>query len=315
MRRTPPYLIALLCALLLASACGGDDDTAETADTTTTTAPTTTTEAAGEDPEPEPEPEPEREEPPRAAESPEALADQIVEAETAIRAEGTSEADLAWYGHVQQVAYRQLAAHPDWDATVLDGVPEQLRSTVEANTRAGRELRALVRTPRETMPAWRIVEARPAEELMRHYREAEEEFGVPWPYLAAVNLTETRMGRLRGISTANAQGPMQFLPSTWDAYGMGGDINDDRDAIRGAANYLRANGAPDRMDNALYRYNPTDKYVTAVNLYAGEMIADEKAFLGYYHWQVYYWTTLGDAWLPVGWERTESAPVTPDDIR
>ena len=29
---------------------------------------------------------------------------------------------------------------------------------------------------------------------------------------------------------------MQFLPSTWDAYGLGGDIHDPHDAILGAAN-------------------------------------------------------------------------------
>ncbi len=36
---------------------------------------------------------------------------------------------------------------------------------------------------------------------------------MPWYYLAAINLIETRMGRIDGLSTAGAQGPMQFLPA------------------------------------------------------------------------------------------------------
>ena len=107
---------------------------------------------------------------------------------------------------------------------------------------------------------------------------------------------------------------MQFLPSTWAEYGLGGDINETRDAIRGAANYLRANGAPGNMDNALYRYNPTPRYVNAVKLYAEQMLANERAFYGYYGWQVYYVSTAGDVLLPVGWERTEPRPVTPEDV-
>ena len=63
--------------------------------------------------------------------------------------------------------------------------------------------------------------------------------------LAAVNLVETNFNRNRAVSTAGAQGPMQFLPSTWRAYGMGGDIRDPHDAILGAANYLRASGGRD----------------------------------------------------------------------
>ena len=68
--------------------------------------------------------------------------------------------------------------------------------------------------------------------------------GCPWRYLAAIHLVETGTGRIRGTSAAGAQGPMQFLPATWEAYGGGGDINDTRDAIHGAARYLAANRAP-----------------------------------------------------------------------
>src|SRR5437899_2712296 len=77
---------------------------------------------------------------------------------------------------------------------------------------------------------------------------------VPWSYLAAIHLVETRMGRIRATSVAGAQGPMQFMPATWERYGEG-DVNSDRDSIRAAARYLRANGAPGRMADALFRYN------------------------------------------------------------
>jgi len=46
-----------------------------------------------------------------------------------------------------------------------------------------------------------------------------------------VMLIETRMGRIASSSSAGAQGPMQFLPSTWAAYGLGGDIRAERDAL------------------------------------------------------------------------------------
>jgi len=66
-----------------------------------------------------------------------------------------------------------------------------------------------------------IVAPPPADELLGHYRAAGDEFGVDWTYLAAIHLVETRMGRIRGTSTAGAHGPMQFMPATWDAYGEG----------------------------------------------------------------------------------------------
>jgi membrane-bound lytic murein transglycosylase B len=150
------------------------------------------------------------------------------------------------------------------------------------------------------LPSWRIVEPAPADELLAHYRAAEAEFGVPWNYLAAIHLVETAMGRIRGTSSAGAQGPMQFIPTTWAAYGQG-DINDTGDSIRAAARYLRASGAPRDMDTAVFRYNPSQRYVRAVTAYAGIMAARPEAYRAYYHWQVYYLTRTGDVHLPVGY--------------
>ena len=116
--------------------------------------------------------------------------------------------------------------------------------------------------------------------------------GVGWEYLAAIHLVETRMGRIKGDSTAGAQGPMQFIPSTWAAYGRGGDVTSNRDAIHAAARYLKASGAPADMARALRAYNNSARYVRAVTAYARQMEADERAYLGYHAWQVYYGARL-----------------------
>jgi len=226
----------------------------------------------------------------------------MVSAERAIRDPHVTGADLAWFGHLQQLTYRKLAATPDLGDPVLAAVPADLKAAVVANADATADLRATVVPGPDLPTTWRIVDPAPLDDLARYYREAETEFGVPWSYLAAIHLVETRMGRIRGTSTAGAQGPMQFIPATWARYGEG-DINSDRDSIRAAARYLRANGAPGNMANALFRYNQSQRYVRAVTAYAEVMRADPDAYRGYYGWQVYYLTTRGDILLPVGYGR------------
>ena len=251
---------------------------------------------------------------PVAAGDPAGLAEQIHVAERVIRSSSPTTEELAYYGHLQQVAYRVLTDRPEWDGAVSAALPDDLRPVMTANVAAGRELAQPHARPQTKMPAWRIVEPPPADELRTYYEEGEATFGVPWEYLAAVNLTETRMGRIRGTSSAGAQGPMQFIPGTWAAYGSG-DINNPRDAILSAARYLAANGGGSgNLPNALYRYNPVQWYVNAVTAYAEQMVADERAYYGYHAWQVYYATELGDVLLPVGYEATGRRPVTPEDL-
>jgi soluble lytic murein transglycosylase-like protein len=186
-----------------------------------------------------------------------------------------------------------------------------VRESTDRIVTAGRELLSMAkRGPGDMLPAWRIAAPLPPGELRAIYAEAQGRFGVPWTVLAAVNLVESRMGRIASHSEAGARGPMQFMPSTWASYGLGGDVTDPHDAILGAANYLAANGgATDAgLDRALERYNNDDRYVRAVRAYAAVMQADERAYLGFHAWEVYFRTTAGRVHLPVGYDEAE--PVT-----
>jgi soluble lytic murein transglycosylase-like protein len=156
--------------------------------------------------------------------------------------------------------------------------------------------RSLVRLTLPTtrpLSEFRTGPAEPADRLLGYYREAQRRFGVPWQVLAAVNFVETAFGKLRSSSTAGAQGPMQFLPATWRAYGLGGDVDDPHDAILGAANYLRASGASTDLRRALYAYNHSTLYVDAVLAYARVVRRDVRAFHGFHAWQVFVRTPSG----------------------
>jgi soluble lytic murein transglycosylase-like protein len=162
---------------------------------------------------------------------------------------------------------------------------------VQSDVFARRELRRLS-SPRP-LRAFSTGPAAPAYRLRGFYTEAQRRFRVGWHVLAAVNYVESAFNKLRNSSTAGAQGPMQFLPSTWRAYGMGGNVHDPRDAILGAANYLHANGAPRNYARALYNYNPSPAYVDAVLRYARMIQIDTRAFYVLYSRQVFVRTPHG----------------------
>jgi len=130
--------------------------------------------------------------------------------------------------------------------------------------------------------------------LLGWFRKAERRFKVDWELLAAVMYVESKFGRVLSTSTAGAQGPMQFIPSTWAGYGMGGDVHDPHDAIMGAANYLHRSGAPVNDRQALYAYNHSWAYVNAVLRYTNQMKRDGRNYYAYYIWQVFVLTTSGD---------------------
>ena len=174
----------------------------------------------------------------------------------------------------------------------LAALPQAVRGEARDTVSGLRHLQAI---PRDTknIPRVRVAEAAPAAQLRRFYAEAQRRFGVHWTILASVNFVESAFGRIRSASEAGARGPMQFIPSTWRAYGMGGDIEDPRDAILAAANYLSASGARTDIARALFAYNHSTDYVRAIRRFAARMRSDGRAFLTYYAWQVFVRTPTG----------------------
>ncbi|OMC40005.1 lytic transglycosylase [Mycobacterium sp. GA-1841] len=245
---------------------------------------------------------------PRLAQDPGTLADDLVADERALRDPSTPEAALTQAARRQQVAYRAIGRHPEWDGIIRPRIPADLIAFYDRNVHTRRQVATLAR-PKDTLPAWRITPPPPAEELLAAYRDAEAASGVGWNYLAAINLVETHFGSVTGNSSAGAQGPMQFMPSTFAAYGRGGDIHSPRDSIMAAGRYLAANGFAHNPDHALFRYNNADEYVAAINDYAATLAADPAAFGAYYRWDVYYVTTSGDVLLPIGYAVDSPIPV------
>jgi hypothetical protein len=110
--------------------------------------------------------------------------------------------------------------------------------------------------------------------LLPIYQAAGTQYGIRWEVLAAINEIETDYGRNLNVSYAGAVGWMQFLPSTWRAYGV--DANKDGvkdpynpvDAIFAAARYLKAAGYGKNPREAIFAYNHADWYVDSVILRA-----------------------------------------------
>ena len=198
-----------------------------------------------------------------------------------------------WALHQQRLYLALGLAGTEAGDTVVRRLPPALQANARDVLTARRALVGL--TPPTTRPlsGFRTGRADPADTLLRYYREAQRRFGVPWQILGAVNFIETAFGKVRSPSTAGAQGPMQFLPATWRAYGLGGDIFHPRDSILGAANYLRASGAPGSLRRALYAYNHSKLYVDAVLAYARVMRRDVRAFYGFHAWHVFVRTPNG----------------------
>src|SRR4051812_14706726 len=110
--------------------------------------------------------------------------------------------------------------------------------------------------------------------LLPIYQAAGTQYGVRWELLAAINEIETDYGRNLRVSTAGAQGWMQFMPDTWKTYGVDGnndglmDPYNPVDAIFAAARYLKAAGADKDIRGAIFAYNHADWYVDSVLLRA-----------------------------------------------
>jgi hypothetical protein len=106
-------------------------------------------------------------------------------------------------------------------------------------------------------------------EYLRLFVAAGATYDVPWTVLAGIGKVERDDGQnpapactQEGATNyAGAGGPMQFLTSTWQQYGVsvsGGppDRWNAADAIFTAARYLKANGAPQELQRSTLRDTP-----------------------------------------------------------
>jgi soluble lytic murein transglycosylase-like protein len=233
--------------------------------------------------------------------------------ETSLRSGTTPAADLAQLGHQQQVIYRALSSRPDLANQVRAYLPPRWQPVLDQHMVARRAFLEMRRgkSLAVKVPAWRIIPPEPAANLLAYYHSAAAATGIPWEVLAAVNLVESGMGRIDGVSVADARGPMQFLPSTWAEVGIGkgGDIRNPRDAIHAAARYLVRRGGLKDIRKGLWGYNNSDYYGRAVLAYASLIRDDPSAYTGLYHWEVHYPTVAGDLWLPVGYDQPRPLAV------
>jgi len=108
--------------------------------------------------------------------------------------------------------------------------------------------------------------------------------GMSWTILAAIGQIESADGTNVGPSSAGAEGPMQFLPSTWKVWGITGfgrsgppDIMNPYDAVPSAARMLCADGAAGgghALYQAIFDYNHAGWYVNEVLGLAAEYARD-----------------------------------------
>jgi len=244
----------------------------------------------------------------RRSADPAALAATIDQAQAVIDDVSATGATLRKAAYAQQRAFLELARRHGERGAVLARLSSAARSAATEALRASDALSRIV--PRERrFPHWRIAAPPAPRRLLAYFREAAAAYRIPWRYLAAIELVETRMGRIHGLSPAGAKGPMQFMPATWAEYGHG-SIQSQRDSIMAAARFLVANGGRRNIGRALFHYNPSQSYVTAVESYAREMRRDGRAFYGYYNWQVLYRTISGVFLLPVGYPRVRPQRLT-----
>ncbi len=157
------------------------------------------------------------------------------------------------------------------------------------------------------------------------YQRAAARYRLDWAILAGIGKVECDHGRdpapscthEGAVNSAGAGGPMQFLASTWSEYGVavdGGrpDRWNPADAIYGAANYLRASGAPRDYRGAIYAYNHAQWYVDEVEhwaaLYRGSLGSPGPPVM-----QVSYEGAVTGSTAPVEYIEGERARLSPGD--
>jgi hypothetical protein len=183
--------------------------------------------------------------------------------------------------------YDELAAALADAQAELAGLSERARDLAAAEEAAARVagLNAAVAAAGDA----RVASAQASRGLPPTYRRlyhsaAKSCRGMSWTLLAAIGQVESGHGANTATSYAGAQGPMQFLPSTFAAYAVDGDgdgdaqIGDPADAVFSAARYLCANGAgrgAEATARAVWHYNHADWYVALVLKLAAQYAAQD----------------------------------------
>ncbi len=283
--------LAVLCALVLLLVVGASAAWGETVSSPTPT--TTTTVPAPEAPvgvhgqvgepaaEPETAPAPESS-PPTAPGAPETTptttAPEVASQSPQVQAQGApSEAN----GHSKRAGGH---AHPKTGASGTAGK----RKSTAAKTSPGKPANAPAPPPSTLtpplpgalgeaiggIPDFFIESFRVPPFLLPIYQAAGTAYDISWQVLAAINEVETDYGRDLNVSSAGAEGWMQFLPSSWARYGVDAtgsgyeDPYNPADAIFAAARYLAAAGGAQHIRAAVFSYNHSAAYVEAVMLRA-----------------------------------------------
>jgi hypothetical protein len=174
---------------------------------------------------------------------------------------------------------RDVAVLINAPAANMNTLVAQVKSALGARSQVIRLVPVVVST---TLPVVASPpKGRPASYMALFQESAAQECpGLSWTVLAAIGQIESDDGTNMGPSTAGALGPMQFLPSTWQIWGMDGfgdtgppNIMNPFDAVPSAARMLCADGAAQggqALSQAIFDYNHADWYVDEVLTLASE---------------------------------------------
>ena len=178
---------------------------------------------------------------------------------------------------------RSFAVLVNAPAADMTSLVAQVQATLGSSARV---VRLVAETAPTSLPVDTTVPAgRPANYLQLFEASAARYCpGLSWTVLAAIGQIESGDGQNVGPSTAGALGPMQFLPSTWAAWGITAfgdtgapDIMNPFDAVPTAARILCADGASSGaagLRQAIFDYNHADWYVDEVLTLAAEYASD-----------------------------------------